>query len=169
MLEIDVTDSAVKATGNLVGRLQNFNGPLGETGALLERKAKNRFTSQKDPSGKPWKPLAASTVAAKKQLGKSSSILSSDKILANSIFFNVSGNEVRVKPSVDYGIFHQLGTKAYKIRPKNAKALAFMAAGGMAFAKSVNHPGLPARPFMGFEADDADKIGQIFRDHLEGR
>ena len=141
MFEIDVTASAVRATGNLVGRLQNFNGPLGETGALLENKAKNRFTTQKDPGGKPWAPLKPATIREKKKQGKSTSILSRDKLLAASIAFNVSGNEVRVKPSEEYGIFHQTGSKK----------------------------GLPARPFMGFEADDADRIGQIFRDHLEGR
>jgi phage virion morphogenesis protein len=141
MFEIDVSSSAVRAADNLVARLQNLNAPLAETGALLERKAKQRFTKQQDPSGKPWAPLQPATVREKKRLGKSSSILSRDKILAASIAFNVSGSEVRVKPSVEYGIFHQTGTRK----------------------------GLPARPFMGFEADDAPRIGQIFRDHLEGR
>lgn len=142
MFEIDVTSSAVRATDNLVAKLQNLNAPLAETGAYLERKAKLRFLAQKDPSGKPWAPLKPATIAEKKRLGKSSNILSRDKILAASIAFNVSGNEVRVKPSVEYGIFHQVGAPGRK---------------------------LPARPFMGFEADDGANIGQIFRDHLEGK
>ncbi|MBD1918898.1 MULTISPECIES: phage virion morphogenesis protein [Cyanophyceae] len=140
MFEIDVSSSAVRAADNLVARLQNLNAPLAKTGALLENKAKKRFQSQKDPGGKPWAPLKPATVAEKKRLGKASSILTRDALLSASIAFNVSGNEVRVKPSEEYGIFHQTGSK---------KAL-------------------PARPFMGFEADDPDKIGQIFRDHLEG-
>jgi len=153
MFEIDVTDSAVKATGNLVSRLQDLSAPLGESGALLERKAVIRFVKQQDPGGKPWAPLRPETLA-KKKTGFTyrnkqrviipskfrGTILRETGSLAASIAFAVSGNEVRVKPSVDYGIFGQLGTR------KQA-----------------------ARPFMGFEADDAAQIGQIFRDHLEGR
>jgi len=138
MFEIDVTDSAVKATGNLVARLQDLNAPLGETGALLERKAKLRFTKQQDPGGKPWAPLQPATLKRK----KTKAILRETGSMAASIAFNVSGDEVRVKPSVSYSIFHQVGAPGRK---------------------------LPARPFMGFEADDAAQIGQIFRDHLEGR
>lgn len=141
MFEIDVTDSAVRAADNLVARLQNLNAPLAETGAYLENRAKDRFQFQKDPSGKPWAPLRPATVAEKKRLGKSSNILTRDALLSASIAFAVSGNEVRVKPSEDYGIFHQLGVKKRN---------------------------LPARVFMGFESSDPDRIGQIFRDHLEG-
>ncbi|PZO39563.1 MAG: phage virion morphogenesis protein [Shackletoniella antarctica] len=110
-------------------------------GAFLERQAKLRFLKEQDPAGKPWAPLRPATVREKKRSGKSSAILSRDKFLAASIFYNVSGSEVRVKPSEEYGIFHQVG---------NSKR------------------NLPARPFMGFEPGDAEKIGQIFRDHLEG-
>lgn len=136
MFEIDVSSNAVRATGNLVARLQDIKPPLAETGALLERKAKLRFAKQKDPTGKPWAPLRPATLKRK----KTKAILRETGSLAASIAFAVSGNEVRVKPSVAYGIFLQTGTR--KMEP---------------------------RPFMGFEADDSQKIGQIFRDHLEGK
>jgi len=44
--------------------------------------------------------------------------------------------------------FHEKGTAPYTIRPRNARVLAFMTAGGPAFSGAVRHPGLPARPML---------------------
>jgi phage gpG-like protein len=121
-----------------------------------------RFVTQTAPDGSKWAPLSANTLASK----KTRAILRESGGLAASIGFRVTGNAVIVKPSMDYAIFHQLGTKPYTIRPKRKKLLAFQAAGGLAFAKEVNHPGIPARPFMGFEAGDADAITKILAGYI---
>lgn len=48
-----------------------------------------------------------------------------------------------------YGIyFEEGGTGYYEIRPINARVLAFMGAGGMMFAKIVNHPPIPKLPWF---------------------
>jgi phage virion morphogenesis protein len=166
VFEIDVSTNGVRAFDDLAEKLQSLRAPLAETGALLERKAKQRFRTQKAPDGTPWEPLAPSTLAEKRLRKKPTGILSREGLLAASIAFNVSGNEVRVKPSQEYGIYHQTGTKPYKIRAKRGR-LRYYTDQGWRSSAEVNHPGLPARPFMGFEPDDPEQIAQIFADHLE--
>jgi len=68
-------------------------------------------------------------------------------VTANSVFAKVfSAGDVK------YAAIHEYGgqTAPHIIEPKKAQALAFMGAGGMVFAKKVNHPGskMPQRSFM---------------------
>ena len=51
---------------------------------------------------------------------------------------------------------------SYTITPKKAKALAF---GGM-FRKRVTHPGIPARPLVGFPLSDQRLVAGVLEDHL---
>lgn len=135
MLEINVSTNGVRALDDVQSRLKNFRPALGEVGAYLERKAKLRFVKQQAPDGTKWAPLKPSTLLSK----KTNTILRETGNLVNSIAFNVGADEVRIKPSAEYGIFHQTGTK-----------------------------NMVARPFMGFEPDDAANIQQIFEDHIGG-
>lgn len=166
MFEFDVNLSAIKALGDVAKRLQNFDAPLRESGAYLERRTKNRFDEEKDPDGRPWAPLKPSTLAAK----GTTAILREKSILVGGIrFLSPTKNEVRVVSGQEYGAFHQTGTRPYKIRPKNKKLLKFQTADGFGFAKEVNHPGLPARPFLGINGEDVEKIRGFFEDYIAGR
>lgn len=95
-----------------------------------------------------WKPLSANTVAARR---KGSSAVLQDKGLLRASWTQSGGNPkvigdtVSVTSNVKYAPFHEFGTKPYVIRPKTKKMLVFKTAGGMRFAKKVNHPGLPQR------------------------
>jgi phage virion morphogenesis protein len=168
MYNLTVAGSGFSRFDDLAKKLKSFDAPLAEIGAYLEFKAKNRFRLEQAPDGTKWAPLAPSTLANKKRLGKSTRILSSDGGLAASIAFRVVGNAVVVKPSMDYAIFHQLGTTPYTIRPKKKATLSFYTADGWRSSKSINHPGLKPRPFMGFEPGDAAKISQILVGYLDG-
>lgn len=46
------------------------------------------------------------------------------------------------------GLYMEEGTAPHVIRPKNKKALRFTVGGSTIFAKSVNHPGIKARPIV---------------------
>jgi phage virion morphogenesis protein len=139
MFDITIQGQGFSQFDDLARKLKSLDRPLGEVGAFLERKAKLRFASETAPDGRKWAALRPSTIAQKKRLGKSSRILTRDGGMVASIAFRVSGNAVTVKPSVDYAIFHQTGTSK-----------------------------IPARPFMGFEAGDAEEIAQIIADYLGG-
>ena len=69
------------------------------------------------------------------------------EVTANSVFAKVfSAGDVK------YAAIHEYGgqTAPHIIEPKKASVLAFAGAGGMVFAKRVNHPGskMPQRSFM---------------------
>ena len=77
--------------------------------------------------------------------------------LKNSIDFNITkeGLGGEVFASAEYAPDVEFGTKPHKIRAKDGGVLAFKKNGKMVFAKSVNHPGTPAQPFLfpAFEAE----------------
>jgi hypothetical protein len=72
----------------------------------------------------------------------------------------VTPKEAQTIAAASYALYVHEGTKAHDIRPRNAKALAFPAAGSatlagrvrkggkVRFAKRVRHPGTKANPFM---------------------
>lgn len=56
--------------------------------------------------------------------------------------------ETGVTAKANYARFVHDGTRPHVIRPRNATVLAFPIDGRMVFARSVNHPGTRARPFL---------------------
>lgn len=77
--------------------------------------------------------------------------------LKNSINFNITNEGMggEVFASAEYAPDVEFGTAPHKIEAKNSGSLAFKKDGKMVFAKSVNHPGTPAQPFL-FPAWEAE-------------
>lgn len=103
------------------------------------------------PDGSAWLPLAPSTQARKrgpKMLSESGDMLRTA--------YTTTRDELVFGTSDFKASFHQFGTAPYTIRPKTKKALWWPGAGSP--RKSVRHPGLPARPFIGISDDDLDMI-----------
>ena len=77
--------------------------------------------------------------------------------LKNSIDFNITkeGLGGEVFAGAEYAPDVEFGTRPHKIQAKNGGVLAFKKNGKTVFAKSVNHPGTPAQPFLfpAFEAE----------------
>ena len=139
MFEIDVRANALRATDGLIARLRDPAPALNEVGAFLERKTKFRFAKQVDPSGNPWAPLAASTIANKRRRKAPKEILRDTGTLDSSITFTTGRDEVRSGTSLEYAEWLQKGTKR-----------------------------MPARPFLGFEAGDEAAIQKIFARYYSG-
>lgn len=135
---------------------------LGSIGESLFRVNQERHNQGLDPEGKPWAPLAASTLAEGKRKG--GPLNKTGRMLAN-FHYQVRGDNLRL--GFDQGdgfkaIFHQDGSRAHVITAKKGKALKF---GGL-FRKRVNHPGLPARRLVGFPESDKQLVGDVTADHL---
>lgn len=77
--------------------------------------------------------------------------------LKSSIDFNITkeGLGGEVFASAEYAPDVEFGTQPHKIQAKNGGVLAFKKNGKTVFAKSVNHPGTAAQPFLfpAFEAE----------------
>lgn len=67
--------------------------------------------------------------------------------LLQSFRFSTQRLVARYFPTARYAIWVHEGTRPHKITAKG-RALAWEGAGGMMFAKSVQHPGTKANPFM---------------------
>jgi len=149
---------------DLVERSGSLRSPLQSIGERLRFSTDERFRAQEDPQGQPWEPLAASTKARK----KTPCILQESGTLRDSVFFELRGDDaVAVASNLVYAPSHQFGRDPYVIRPRNKKALWWP---GLPHPVSqVNHPGLPARPFLGISDDDEAEAVEIVRDHLLGR
>jgi len=146
----------------LIDRAGDLRDALGEIGEIVTASTQARFGQGVDPSGSPWAPLAASTLAQKKGPGT----LRESLHLQGSIRYQVEGEAVRIGTDVPYAAAHQFGTPARVIRPRNGKALAWPGAAHP--VKQVNHPGLPARPFLGLSTEDEDDILAMLADYLAG-
>lgn len=53
-----------------------------------------------------------------------------------------------VTATARYAVFVHEGTRPHVIRPRQARALRFKIGGRIVFARSVNHPGQRAQPFL---------------------
>lgn len=59
------------------------------------------------------------------------------------------GVKVRVGTNVEYAPYIEFGTEPYVIEPDEAEALKWTGEDGEpVFAKKVEHPGIPAQPFL---------------------
>lgn len=167
---------------------------LATIGASVLRLNQERHDQGLAPDGSPWTPLAKSTLHAivesrqhqitkvgGKRDGARSDFRAAQKIMAGKrilydrgdllrFYYRVNGSDVVIS-TMDQrkAAWHHFGTgthgpkgSSYEIRPKVAKALAF---GGL-LRKRVVHPGIPARPLVGFPDSDRDVVGRVVADHL---
>ncbi|WP_323041568.1 phage virion morphogenesis protein [Gemmobacter sp.] len=169
----------LQAILNRMDRKQPFYKSVGER---LMASVPDRFRTETDPDGVPWKPLAPATVKArtrKKQLPltilRSNTRRKSGSALAGSINMQVSEEEVRVGSSHELAAVHQLGVtiqrpardaKIYRIKDKTGQIGRRFAAKEKAnHVTDVKIPAysitIPARPFLGItKADEAAILDQ---------
>lgn len=135
---------------------------LGSIGESLFNVNKERHAQGVDPDGKAWKELAESTKAAGPRKGGP---LNRTGRMLDNFHHQVQADALRLGFDGGDGfpaIFHQDGSKPHVISAKKAKALAF---GGI-YRKRVNHPGLTARPLIGFPESDQQLVTDVTTDHL---
>ncbi len=121
---------------------------LDEIGAYLDSQTQRRFQLEQGPDGEAWEPSARAQLQGGKTLQDSGR-------LAASITHNVinSGRAVEHGTNVIYAAIHQEGGV---IQAKNAPYLRFpLPGGGYATVESVV---MPARPFVGFGAEEEEDI-----------
>lgn len=107
---------------------------LDELGAVLLAETLKNFEEERDPDGKAWESLKDSTLRQKRG-GK---ILQDSRAMLRSIEARRSGTTLEVGTPLEYGQWHQEGTRR-----------------------------MEARPFAGFGRSSKDVIGQAVTRHFE--
>ena len=142
ILTVDTTQ-ADRLFGRLVARGSDLTGLMVQLGEDLTESSQVRFDTGIGPDGIAWEALAD---------GSGRTPLNDTHRMRDGIHPQSGPDWVEIRADAKQARWHQEGTDPYEIRPTEKKALAWP--GGPGPRGVVHHPGLPARPFMGFSADD---------------
>lgn len=159
-INIEIQADDFNNTLSLIRQIIDQPQPILESiGETLLNKNRDRHKKQVAPDGSPWHPLSAMTLANR----KGNRILYEHGDMLSSLHYKATGNVLTLVFENEKAKWHHGGTKPYTIKPKKGKALKFSGI----YRKKVNHPGLHARPLLGFPDDDADAVTRLVQDHLE--
>lgn len=137
----------------LLRGLDDTSEMMDEVGGMLVSSTLNRFENERGPDGQRWKPSAR----ARQEGGQT---LTDSARLRTSITHTYDRDSVAVGTNVIYAGIHQLGGT---IRPKGDGKLKFSIGGGFVQVDKVE---IPARSFLGVDADDEAEILNIAEDYL---
>ncbi len=136
---------------------------LGQYGVDSTRR---RFFTETAPDGSRWKDLNPAYAELK---GPGYNILTRSGALMNSLNARPGRNEVSWGSPMVYAAIHQFGGK---IVPKNKPALTFLlgnvGSSGLVpvFLVRVKSVTIPARPYLGLDADDKAEIVALAMDYM---
>ena len=145
---------ALAAMAQLMMTAENKTRLFDEIGVSLTEAARLRFTDQAGPDGQPWVPSYRAT-------NQGGETLQDKGVLMNSLTHVVLADGVEYGTNVPYAGPLHFGAE---IQAVNGPFLRFkIPGGGWVSKKSVT---LPARPFLGINADDEQTIADIINDFL---
>lgn len=146
-IEVDGGDAALAALKGAVARAERPVDLWRAVGESLVESTRSRFEAERAPDGNPWPASIRKMVEGGRTLTLSSR-------LVDSIAFEADDAGVAVGTNVIYAAIHQFGGK---IEAKSAKGLRFRLPGNRGFV-SKQSVTIPARPFLGLDAEDALEI-----------
>jgi len=148
-LTATLDDKQLQATLQRLGALMKNPAPLlKQIGMGLVAAGGERFETQTDPFGRPWKALNPAYAAMK----NNTRILTERGHLVGSLHFVVGAREAAYGSNMVYAAIHQFGGT---IKPKNAAALVFRLGSRLVKAHSVF---IPARPYLGMGHAEAEAV-----------
>jgi len=128
----------LKTLNHFIKQGQSLEPALAEIGEYLLESHQERMKLAVEPDGSLMEPLAPRTIAKK----GNDDILRDKGTLADTLAYQVSGNELELGSGLEYAATHQFGREA---------------------------DGIPARPFLGLATgqwNDSDEIIEILKSHL---
>lgn len=148
---IEVDDAQTQRWfGELIRRGQRTAPLMADLGEFLLETTQDRFDTGIGPDGIAWEPLAD---------GSGRTPLTDTRRMRDDISPSSGEGWMELSAHAKQARWHQDGTDPYVILPKDKQALAWP--GGPGPRGKVNHPGLPARPFMGISQTDAEGIERL--------
>ena len=170
-LGIAINESGIN---NVMARIlrkgMDTTGMLNIVGERMIRQTDDRFTAQKDPESRPWKPLKPATLKRK----KSRLILTESHQLRDSIRYQVSGPVLRVGTNKVYGAIHQLGggikqgarSELFIRNRGDSGRFARGTLAGRGFTFRERTFTMPARPYLGVSKEDSADIVEVLTDWM---
>ena len=156
-----LNNTVVSALKQLQASIADMRPVMAEIGDYVASAIRMRFAEETAPDGTPWE----KSKRAKEQGGQT---LSDKGTLRRSIDYKEGPDSVMVGTNITYGAYHHFGTAPYVIVARRKPYLVWRSGGKVFRKRSVHHPGLVARPWLGLSDDDQDGVLEIIRDHLEG-
>jgi len=157
--EIDKLSRLMSALRQALDDPQDMLTSFGES---LLRVNRERHRQGLAPDGSLWTALKHPDMPHGRRGG---ALNRTGRMLAN-LHYQVEGDTLRLGFDDGNGFpakFHQEGSRAHTIEAKNKKALKFMGI----IRKRVHHPGLSARPLVGFPESDQRLIEKVAQDHIK--
>lgn len=155
-ITLDAT-GLLRNLGELARRTADLSPLMADIGERLLESTRARFGAGVAPDGTPWVPLADGS-------GRTPLVLTGT--MSRQIFPSSGANFVELSATQKQARWHQFGTAPYVIEPTGDGPLAFSIGGRKVFARRVNHPGLPARRFLGVSGEDAVMIERLAGEYL---
>lgn len=145
---------AQRTMAELLDRTGDLEPPMARIGAYGEESTIYRFETERGPDGDPWEP----SERAKRTGGQT---LTDTARLRQSITWRASRSEAEWGTNLIYAGVHQDGAT---IRAKGGGRLGFVIP-GLGF-RAPEEVVIPARPFLGVNAEDEDEIDAIVHDYI---
>lgn len=156
VLEIDTLDALAPTLRRLKAAAADLSQPMAEASEVMLDATLDRFATESDPLGIPWKKSAAAIEEGRKTLQDSGDLRNAVERQSGDDFAAV-GVYGSGGPAI-YGRIHQDGGT---IRPRNTKALK------TPFGPRASVT-MPRRAFLGFSDDEIMLIDRILVRHLLG-
>lgn len=145
-VRVDGGEEALAILARVVENTQDTFGLFDRIGAALVTSTQKRFEDEAGPGGNPWPQSIRAQVSGGRTLTHTGRMV-------GSITHEPSDRAVEVGTNAIQGAIHQFGGT---IRPISAGALHFQIPGGDFVM--VDEVTIPARPFLGLDADDEAEI-----------
>lgn len=143
-VEVTGQEKVLEAFNQLINQSSDLAPAFTEIGDYLVEAMQERFIKQESPDGEAWEELSPVTLKRKTRKDK---ILTESGSLADTLNFQIVGNELLVGSNLEYAAMMQFG--------------------GTTSPKSMfPNKEIPARPFLGVSDDDEEEILMILREHL---
>lgn len=146
-VEYTITDDLSPHLANVIRNMADRTPVLNALSIEMEAMAKETFDVSPELRPIPWAPM-------KKKSG--APLVKSGMLLQSITETDRTSDSVSVGTDRPYAVFQFTGTKPYRIKPKNKKAIRWP--GAKHPVKYVDHPGLPPRPFLPVHPQTGDIV-----------
>ena len=143
-IKVEGQERIIEEFNRLIKQSNDLTPVFRDIGEYLIESTQQRFVEQKSPDGEAWQPLSELSLSRKTRKDK---ILTESGTLADTLTYQISGDELLFGSNLEYAAMHQFG--------------------GITSPKSMfPNKEIPARPFLGISDEDEEEILALITEHI---